>query len=546
MAAREIEFHPEVTVIKGENSTGKSSLLKTLYWTFGAEPETIHARWKQANIVSLVEFKIDAERFFILRSGGRFGLFDGGGALMLSTSSVTKELGPRLAQLLDFELVLTDAKGNVATPPPAFCFLPYYIDQDNGWTQPWRSFARLGQFPRSRQDIIYYHSGIRPNEFYRLKTEISERRLKRSEHLNERSAVESTFRKIRDAHELPSISFDEKEYAEQISRLLAEMEALQADRREQTAKISDLASRKAVLDEQVTIAKAALGELDKDYVWIRDELNEEIVCPTCGSVHENSFANRFSLIEDRETCRGFLLDASQALDDLKQDIAARRTKLGATDERTAKIKKLLDQKQGELRLRDVIEAEGNKRAIQLIGDEIDRLNDQIALLDGSIADLERKLKSITSADHKRYIENFYADKMAQYLRRLNINNLDPASVSKIDASIKDTGSDQPRAVLAYNYAFLHTASKFSSSAFCPIVIDSPNQQDQDTKNVEALMNLIFDERPSDAQLIVGTVSLHGVRARGKLVELVDEGQVLSKSEFHKASATTAPFFDKIT
>ena len=35
------------------------------------------------------------------------------------------------------------------------------------------------------------------------------------------------------------------------------------------------------------------------------------------------------------------------------------------------------------------------------------------------------------------------------------------------------GSEGPRGLIAYYYAFLHTARRYSSSSFCPIVIDRP-------------------------------------------------------------------------
>lgn len=36
--AIDLAFRTAVTVIRGENDTGKSSLMKTVYWTLGCEP----------------------------------------------------------------------------------------------------------------------------------------------------------------------------------------------------------------------------------------------------------------------------------------------------------------------------------------------------------------------------------------------------------------------------------------------------------------------------------------------------------------------------
>jgi hypothetical protein len=60
-------------------------------------------------------------------------------------TSVTKGLGPWLAQLLKFGIKLTDNQGELITPPPAYLLLPYYFDQDASWTDNWRGFTRLQQ-----------------------------------------------------------------------------------------------------------------------------------------------------------------------------------------------------------------------------------------------------------------------------------------------------------------------------------------------------------------------------------------------------------------
>ena len=51
-AARKIVFDPKATLILGENDTGKSSLIKAIYATFGADPAVIHPDWKSLGVDS--------------------------------------------------------------------------------------------------------------------------------------------------------------------------------------------------------------------------------------------------------------------------------------------------------------------------------------------------------------------------------------------------------------------------------------------------------------------------------------------------------------
>ena len=50
--ARKIVFSPHLNIILGKNRNGKSSLLKSLYWTMGADPAKMHEKWINANTVS--------------------------------------------------------------------------------------------------------------------------------------------------------------------------------------------------------------------------------------------------------------------------------------------------------------------------------------------------------------------------------------------------------------------------------------------------------------------------------------------------------------
>ena len=133
--ARKIEFHQNVTVIKGENDTGKSSVIKSIPFAFGANPHQIHPKWKDADVAILVRFYLDDVPYAIYRHRNSFSLFDALDNEIGTYSSVTLELAPVLAKLFDFNLKLSDRDGNLVTPPPAYLMLPFYIDQDKGWIE---------------------------------------------------------------------------------------------------------------------------------------------------------------------------------------------------------------------------------------------------------------------------------------------------------------------------------------------------------------------------------------------------------------------------
>src|SRR4029077_4454586 len=92
-AATRITFHPSVTLILGRNDTGKSSLLKSLYSTLGASPAHTHPAWKSADTVSLLRFRLRDQRMAALHFGRQYAIFDAHDHVLISSDSVTNDLG---------------------------------------------------------------------------------------------------------------------------------------------------------------------------------------------------------------------------------------------------------------------------------------------------------------------------------------------------------------------------------------------------------------------------------------------------------------------
>src|SRR5688500_8721835 len=148
-----VPFDPVCTLIRGTNNTGKSSLLKQLYHTFGAIPAVLHPKWRAAEVRSVVHFTVDDKPYIMLKNGDHYSVFDGGRKRLIRAKSVTKELSPFFADLFNFRLQL-QSKKEQSQATPAFLFLPFYVDQDAGWSKNWASFNGLGQFSNWRRDVV--------------------------------------------------------------------------------------------------------------------------------------------------------------------------------------------------------------------------------------------------------------------------------------------------------------------------------------------------------------------------------------------------------
>src|ERR1700694_2364459 len=118
-AARIVQFDPTKNVVLGENDTGKSSLIKSIYAVFGADPSKTNDTWTRLKANLLLEFSVNGVPYRMMRSQSFFALFNGFGQLLWNGSGVVNGAGPQIAALLDFQLRLPDRSGEQAGPPPA-------------------------------------------------------------------------------------------------------------------------------------------------------------------------------------------------------------------------------------------------------------------------------------------------------------------------------------------------------------------------------------------------------------------------------------------
>ncbi|MGX7877299.1 hypothetical protein ACVDG5_035960 [Mesorhizobium sp. ORM6] len=546
--AKTVEFHPRLTVINGENDVGKSSVIKSLYWAFGASTKT-HPSWKRAKVKALVTFTVDGNRHFIVRDGSRIALFDSGSKVMLSTTSITSELGPAFAELVNFRLILTDKNGSSGTPPPAFALLPFYIDQDNGWGQTLESFDNIQQYPGVRRSVVEFHSGIRSNEFYELTAEKRKAMIERDEVGRDKKAVENAIAKLGLEPDFTGLELNRVEHEASIEQLLVRFRTLRDARQRRAAELTVLVDERSIVREQMEIATAAAKEFEEDFRWVSKVDDSEIMCPTCGTVHQNNFANKFAIVDDSEACSDFVSDCLERMRIIASKAKVIENSMREADHTIEEISRILAHKRGDLTLEDVIKAESRRSARAMLDAQVFELSEQMARIAGHIAAADDKLKEFEKGSRKRKkeIEAFYAAEMLNFLNALAVQNIDHDSVTKIDRKINDTGSDLPRAVLSYHLALMRTIFKFSTALTAPMVIDSPNQQDQDAGNVAAMISLIVESRPQDGQTILGTVSLHDQEiVDGKVITFHEKGAVLTADKYDSVAARFRPFLDQMT
>lgn len=537
-----MEFGPGATVIQAGNGFGKSALLKSLYDTFGAEPHDIDDKWKSEKVVSAVEFSVDGEIRTIVKFGGTYAAFDQSGEWQFQTRSVSSELAPYIADLMNFRLLMTDKREKVAIPPPAYAFAPYYVDQDRSWSVAWEPFKGM-YLSGSAKALAEYHSGLKPNEYYVTRAERDQILLDVNEAEVRRRGLVDAVSHLNEAAPETMLHLTLADFQDETQRLLVESQRLHEREVEHRAKLSELAEERSLWSAQLAVARAALTELDEVFESATHE-PIDVECPTCGEHYSNNISARFKIAADSDALTSVAQQAQEGIRKVTLEMAKVQSSVSSIASAIERVQAVLSTRRHDLSLGDVVAAEGRNAATRVLRSRIDEADGRIGRLTARIKELNAEMRRLLDRKRSDAINSFFAAQLARSAELLDVSFGDGGSIAAVPRA---RGSKGPRGLAAYFYAFLHTAREFGSATFCPIVVDAPNQQGQDRIHLPAIIKFLVTDRPKDSQLILAVEEAVGISAAAATLVRVGQGrdQLLSEAAYEGVSAHVQPFLTKM-
>lgn len=539
--ARRIALSPKRNLILGENDVGKSTFIKALYHTLGADvPQLDNSRWKNARAVYCLKFAVDGVTRYVLRDGRYFGLFDLNKRLTSRHRGISGPdgIGAPINALLRFNIRLENQTEELRPVPPAYYFLPFYIDQDHGWATHWSSFANLQQFRDYRKAMLDYHLGIRPQAYYDSQSALHEATDSLDKISLEKNALISVRERYVGQRATEQVDIDPAAFKEEIEELVVRVNVLYRDQQEALSSIKEVRNARIGVEQEIEILKHAIAELEADYEYTEAPGTPDVIgCPTCGTEFHNSIASRFGLLDDIDYCRSLLDQKQKTLWDLSEKAAKFDEEYRKFDPQIANIEKLLQAKRNEITFRDVVRSEGYKDVLRTMADQIATADREQAALEDRVETLKRQMRA--DPNLKKRVTEYYRAKMKEGLNALNVHVLSEGDYSTPYKAIRANalGSDLPRSLLAQQVSLLHAMYEFNKFVVCPLIIDSPLQQEQDNTNAKAIFEYIFSGALAEEQTIVGTLDSGDTRkiadAVGSvtIVDLTEKYGLLRQSEY---------------
>lgn len=497
--AKKVEFSPEKNMITSDgNHYGKSVIMKSLYYTLGAEvffPNPI----KLLNYMTIISFVLDGKEYTVGRLNSMFVVFKQ--KTFVNKFHNVAEFGSFLSELFEFEIELVgkDAEGTITKCPPAFYYLPYYIDQENGWSINSYSFDKMTQFDMSqRKDSYFFHLGV-------LDSDYVEQNKRQKANSNRISKLSKENEKYRTVIETLKTGLDDTQMAFEVTDLEA---AISSRKKEIDVILRDIAKCRKELVDTEDLYQSLLNEKEvlAKYIKKNDvtptDKTEVVECPRCGLFFEKSLSEK--------------LEQAYLLESLNDDYTRVTTEIEKVERKAKRLKEKYERHQKRLN-----EYESSLSNEQDLYDTYLKAKTTRKLLD----DYRKKIlinEEIISGlnDDNKNIREL----LKEYQQSKTNVNLTYLSVLKAKLNVLDIPSDQvpkesepgsfmeasgaygPRCKVAQVLSFLEIQKRVSDKIISfPLVIDSPNVLEQDKDHLEGVLKTLLTWNTTDNQIIVASI-----------------------------------------
>ncbi|MSS59529.1 hypothetical protein FYJ51_11560 [Erysipelotrichaceae bacterium Oil+RF-744-GAM-WT-6] len=541
--ARFVDFKPGLNVItSSDNHVGKSSIVKSLYHTLGAEVN-FDARWSKDTKINLVTIDVDGTEYQIARFLKRFAVFKGE-ELLLLTDSVTKELAPMLGQMFDFSVYLAEKEGNrkVVQAPPVFTFMPYYIDQDKGWSALYNSFEKMDQFSKpERSKSIYFHLGI----YTKARIELQAKKNQLKDDIEELKQKENELRVT-----IKSLS-DEVNHlipAENIDELEKQLRLPKKD-------IEDLVQRAGRVRNQIQELQTGLQQheyqLDviSQYQQIKPQIEDETenkkglhVCPNCGYEFDDELDELVRSNYSQSNEEYLKSQINLIIDNIKKELKTAEDSYVSLMAELKNKEKAYDESQDAYNAYLRYKGLGDtlkKYQLDLAKNHIDQSDKQ-----DEIKEIDKELKKTPD---KKEIENDYVSHVKRNIIHFGVWDQAYDKKIKLLSGLQGQGSLTPKIILSQFIGLFQTMDDLKRSIIrFPFVVDSPRNMESSERSSEEILNEIvtIDYLP---QIIVATVDYDKFHVcdggKANKVYLSKQFHVLEKDQYKKHSYTIEGLYD---
>lgn len=496
--ARRINLNSDLVLLAGGNESGKSSILKTLYHTLGATVYPFAQRWDGANVISLLKFTVDGANFKVVRLANDVYVFNPDGTLRFHETDRIK-IAAKINDLFGIPPFHKDNAGNEITLPVGCLFMPFYIDQDHGWDQPWNSLLRLDG---GKHNAMMFHVGAINEDYYSFKSllDATETKLKGiiDEIIGSNKFKNTFLNRYKNVGILP---FTDEDFQRGIDDVLVKLSSLKEEQNKILQELEKLYGVRYSYQFNINQLKENIKEIDKDFKYALKSPHE-LCCPMCGAMVENGPYERFKMLDDRDRCKNLLIENNRRLEQVNERVNEKERLSVEIKKKIEELQQAINKKTEQVTLEEMFIEKMKEHVEIVMTDTVNALIADKAKCESEIAYYKNNLKLVSKDDVKQTIQKEFDNYMRSTLRKLGLERSESQKHYSLGGKVRTTGSNIVKMVIAYTYAYYYVMMKHNCPVFAPIVIDEPKQNGLDDNGFSSIIDFIINNRPEGSQLIL--------------------------------------------
>lgn len=498
--AKRVHFQSGKNLLTSDhNHLGKSVIMKSIFYTLGAEV-FFPAPIKRINLLTFIDFSLDSRIYRIARLKNTFVLYcDNAFVGYYASTGAFEEKLSKLFKL-EINLVGKDEDGSIVKCPPAYYYMPYYVDQENGWAANSYSFDRMGQFDLAqRKNSYFFHLGALDSSY----VEISKRHKANTKQIAFLTKEIDKYRTVIDTLQAgldeTQMSFDHQTLERAISSRQAEIKRILNEITKVRTALLEAEDQKIQLEYE----KDILSKYIKKKPPVSDiSEGTAVECPRCGMVFEQAVSQQLEKLYLIESLHDDFTTISEKLVLLERRISTYRGKF------VIKQKELADFENSLESDREAYNAYLKSKATnQLLREYRDQIAADIVEIEQLRADNSGYNKLLATYDKERATVNTtYLGKLGTLFAGLDIPSDQIAEYSEPGSALIASGAYGPRCKIAQILAFVETQQVNAPDLITfPIVIDSPNVLEQDNEHLDSVIRTLLTWDKTDNQVIVASI-----------------------------------------
>ena len=499
--AKLVDFKPGKNIVTSSqidgNNKGKSVILKSIYHTLGADCK-FDPKWNEKEKTYILKVLIDNRTMFFYRHDRLFKIMNDREEIIFETITRT-DLAKFLENVFKFAVRLPNKEDNkLEIVPPAYNYILNYIDQDGMDCTNFSSFKNLSQYSNYKENVIYYHTGVFNEEYYRLIKDIEDANSIKENKNKEKKVLESMFERINydigtDTYnaDITSLKLEIEKYKDEYSKIINQLSSLKK-------KMINLRNEKEEIELQIKEISNNLKIKDKEIK--KSEVNH--ICPLCNSeIQDNT---EIALKKYTEKDDLYILSTNLNIEYIKIN-----TELEKKEQQYRELLKKLTEYEDKMKVNskevnDVLKIKGMIEIKDNVLKDIEKNNFAIKELEEKIKILMKSKKEYDEYKkkiNKKYYELMYIDK-----EKMNLKEITDNKIESVSSVYNVSGSNRSIATIVWYMNLLELKEQFNENVITfPLVIDSPQNGELDDINKSAVLNYIFEKVNKNQQLIVSVL-----------------------------------------